>query len=488
MDPDNLPEEDWYCASCNYSLGRTIGRRASGKLAPILDLINSLNPKEFYIPHSIMKGSNSYDVRGEFRTMDILELITIPTTAAYRYIVDEKSSLNKRKSNTCSVCNSEGDDMIRCSQCKKLFHRWCIEPFCHERDDDWVCKDHQPREMAQINLKGKPKLNSPTKIYEEENLLEEPISIEFNRTKLPDYLQTKIEEPIFTPGKYDSDDEFSLESKRSRPKRSLEPAPSVSDESKKIQPKLAVPLKPKSKSYVNIQSMDPRTKTWCLKKLKIEQNMLTNQLVEFSEYYKASEVEKSEKLNILKNFQSSIPREYTALTEENSFSSIIKNLDRHYLIEYKQFLDEGSIRNELSPDMIQFLAYQRLNQLLMQNTLQLHFPHKPKKSEKIKERRASAEISKRVLEQLRDMKTIDDDTDDIAEWLSTHKELESKKRDNLSISSEYQSKNKRLKRGDSIEENDIKDEKSESPPTNTKKLKFKMSTDKVYVCYLNDKQ
>lgn len=509
MHPDNLPEGDWFCGSCSYSLGKVRRDKRCGKLTPILDLILKSNPKEFYVPYSIVKGSSSHDPKEEFRTMDILELITIPTTASYRYTVDQKSEPSrKRKTNICSTCKDKGDDLLRCAQCKNLYHRWCIDPIYVGDNEEWICPDHRRREMANMNMP----INYASDEIEEGEIwdndqTEESITLDFSRAKLPIYLQHKKEE-MFVPGRYDSDDEFSLDSKRKRPKRNIE-IPQAMLESQQDQQSKAKspdvkqkqPLKPKSKSYVNIQTMDPRTKTWCLKKLKIEQNMLTKQLVDFNEFCTASSAQKkTEAIEALTKFQPSIPREYTALTEENSFSSVVKNLDRNYLIEYKHLFDEGVLRNTtITDEMIKFLAWQRVNQLLMQNTLQLHFPHKPKKSKS--ERRASIDMTRKVLGGLREIKEKEETFENVIEWLGSNIEQENlnsddgKKRDYSEIDSTDEdlpdeevldNKYKKIKREDSIEDDSSKEEKTSSPSTNPKKLKFKMSADKVFVCYLNE--
>lgn len=464
VDDSELPEGDWYCTSCDYILnGKDKQQTHKGMLGSVLNYLMKENPKEFSLPPSVKKNANEFEVKSEFRMMDILELIAIPSTAAYRYTPEDKSdSYRKRKISFCSICQGDNGDFIKCTQCKKYYHKWCLEPPCFEAGEDWICDDHNVHKKIR-NIIKKPNI---TKMYEDEDDFDELLNFSFERKHLPSFLVKPIEEVVIIAGKDDSDDEFTISTKRSSRRSSSGnslPVDANTNLNTKSNDKSMTQKKSKPKE-VTPQDLDPRTKKWFLKKMRVEHELLINQLSQFIEYCSSPVSHKDKMIQNLTLYQPIIPREVD-ISVESVFANYVKHMNKKNLIQRKE-IDSSMLIDNIDDDLILFLAKQRINQIVAQKSFQAQFPIKKSRS-KSKPKSDVNESSEQSV-----------DNSDV----SPRKNNAKKKRDYLENDSnastsidEYAPNSKKIRKANK-EEKDTQVQSAKVSPTN--KLKLVISTSK----------
>lgn len=332
----------------------------------------------------------------EYQSMDIMQFINHPNIAVYRYIPDKPDGYKRKSRFNCFVCGGEGykkqDDIMKVSnQSRKYCHPWCTEPFHFSKDSDILYND------SNVDLFKKPKFGNKDESYEHElykKLPSSSININFDpNNKSLSFLDDSIyDEPSYEQKELSEEEPHMApktrrqKQKSSRKQRDVSPKPlDITSESNKPVTRSRHRLAKKEKKDIStVESRKPDLKQWFYKKVKKEQNLLNNQLVQFQNYLKSSPLQRKKLLNDLMEVNyDNLPISNEEYNEKVIFDDILKEFESNYPLNQKELFDSSLLSN-MDQQLINFLAWQRINQLYAQQKLQYQLsnyhnePNKPK--------------------------------------------------------------------------------------------------------------
>ena len=117
--PDEIPDKEWYCKSCQERLGISKPSvRSNDPFAPIYSSLVGDNPIQFDVPKYISKNTE-YDVQ---------------------------KKQTKYSRDLCECCEQKGVH-VKCSQpgCNRAFHLMCHDPPLFAIPKIFFCETHAPK-------------------------------------------------------------------------------------------------------------------------------------------------------------------------------------------------------------------------------------------------------------------------------------------------------------------------------------------------------
>lgn len=325
----------------------------------------------------------------EYKSMDIMQFINHPRTIVYRYIPEAKSEGHKRKSrNVCHVCGGDQDELIKLpNHSRKYIHPWCYEPFQFN-------KEYEPQNDSIIDLNKQPHWNDVNNYSFIRGLPDEPLKLHFNKYNPSlSFLENNAlyDEMNIEQKEISEEEDTGPRTRRSkqrttRKQRDVSPAPIQSNGNEKRNTRSQQKISKSSPSSDKINNLlitnsKQDVKSWCLKKVKEEQNILMEQLSQYIKYTESSSAQKNKMLRKLVD-DFNIPNITDSSNSDNIVDDVLHGMELNNLMDQKDFFD-ASLFSEMDNNLLKFLAWQRVQQLKTQQFLHRQMPHISDKPHKI---------------------------------------------------------------------------------------------------------
>eukprot|EP01125_Pyxidicula_operculata_P018408 TRINITY_DN6538_c0_g1_i1.p1 TRINITY_DN6538_c0_g1~~TRINITY_DN6538_c0_g1_i1.p1 ORF type:complete len:641 (-),score=103.10 TRINITY_DN6538_c0_g1_i1:60-1982(-) len=149
---DELAEGEWYCRKCmsEKAATPTPNPATSAILRPIFDHLSRSNPKEFRLPPSMKRNTESSKI-AELQKLEFKQFLTRPIeNLSLRYTPVSESRPKKRTRkdlDRCAFCHLT-EDLKVCSLCHKQYHAKCLKVITPNitfpLPKGWSCPDHDP--------------------------------------------------------------------------------------------------------------------------------------------------------------------------------------------------------------------------------------------------------------------------------------------------------------------------------------------------------
>lgn len=186
-------------------------------------MVYPTNPRVFTVPAYVKRTvAGPVYRRNEVKGMDMIPMLKYPDQAAARYAPEERDPRKNKGvrgalfkcvcadqfsftlQKPCTICaDTQEEHLVRCFQCKKYYHRYCLEPMALGVAQRWMCPDHDNH--LQFNAK---QYRQEQEEHDDDGAIYEPeaIRLDFQEKSLPSFCRP--------------DDSSSSESEEARPRAS----------------------------------------------------------------------------------------------------------------------------------------------------------------------------------------------------------------------------------------------------------------------------
>lgn len=319
--------------------------------------------------------------------MEILEIANSPELARHRYMPEIRNEVKRRKYTVCDVCKTDGE-LVKCSNLRKYYHRWCVEPFCFS-SFGW-----DSTEYVDLDLNKKLELDSEEIDDDLINctISDEPLNMAFDGKVVLSFLENVQEDK-------ESSEEDTINNKsrgRSKnktrkprkprdvsPIRDLDISQVSGPRSSRLASRRATASKADNNSMkqkFKINTVKPSSedivktnRSWFGDMVKAEHDLLTTQFEQFLDFVNTSSYMRTNMGGFLFEKNPSLPVTDESNDFEQLLNRMLSNFESLDLEKLKNGFDSNMF-NEMDHSVMQFLTWQRVNQLIL---LQKIYRNKP---------------------------------------------------------------------------------------------------------------